>query len=289
MRYILFLSYLFMTLLQARAIYVTDKRGHQILVKNPVIYYTSKKGSALNLFYQPDVENKGVRIKQGMGMLIIPWEKIEKLHIDNISGHTILATLDSNHTSIPLNLIPPADGLEGKTTLGTFLIDFKDIKQLSKVAYPLNETPKTFHIQWGEGLNLELTKKGFKTTIEGLKVFGSFRLKDEDFRSIDRFNNLRFPLHPMLLVEYDHTIYILDTHKKEMIGQFKIPSRGSPRFVKIEPYKNGYTSLKVMFRILPTPTEEENKIKYVGRPGPLITTIMVYEGGKYIYLKEKED
>jgi hypothetical protein len=133
------------------------------------------------------------------------------------------------------------------------------------------------HIQWGEGLNLSLTKEGFRTTNKGLGVIGSFRLKDEKFRSVKLSNIIRFPQHNMLLVK-----------KEKMIGQFKIPSRGTPRFVKIEPHENGYTSLKVMFNVLPKPrTKEEKgkKIRPIGRPGPLITRIMIYKEGKYLPLK----
>lgn len=290
MRYIIFFGYLFMVHIQADTIYITDKQNNQIQIEDPIVYYTSKKSSSLNIFYQADREKKGIRVKQGLGVVVIPWVKIDLLHLDSINHDSISARLEHNQTLMPLELISPADGLEGKSTLGTFLINFKDIKQLStsKSIYDKSDgVPKKFQIQWGEGLNLKLTKEGLKTTINGLKVFGSFTLKDEGFRSADRVKNLRFPLHPILLVEYDHTIYILDGNKEEMIGQFKIPSMGSPRFIKIEPYENGYTSLKVMFRMLPTPTEAENKKKYVGRPGPLITTIMVYQDGKYIPLKRK--
>ncbi len=154
-----------------------------------------------------------------------------------------------------------------------------------------HEPVKQAHIQWGEGLNLNLDKEGFRTTTEGLRVFGSFHSKREQFRSVNMMTRIRFPLHNMLLVRHNYTVYILDLKKEEMIGQFRIPSRGTPRFLKIEPYENGYTSLKVMFRMLPRArTEEEKKQKIrrpIGRPGPLITRVMIYKDGKYLPLKRK--
>jgi hypothetical protein len=86
----------------------------------------------------------------------------------------------------------------------------------------------------------------------------------------------------MLLVRHKYTVYIVDLKKEKMIGQFTIPSRGTPRFVKIEPHENGYTSLKVTFHVLPKPRTMKEK---GGRPGPLITRIMIYKDGKYLPLK----
>ena len=140
------------------------------------------------------------------------------------------------------------------------------------------------NISWGENLNLTLDENGFSTTTKGLRVFGSFSLKDEDFRSILLYKNLRFPKHNMILVRHNYTIYILDLNKEEMIGEFKIPSRGTPSFIKIEPNENGYTSLKTSFNILPK--EPSDKKQPIGRPGPRITTIMIYKDGKYIHLKK---
>lgn len=292
MRYIILLGYLYVTFLQADSIYITDKDDNQIRVDNPSIYYTSKKGSSLSLFYRPDVEKNGIRVQQGMGMIVIPWTKIATLHINDMHDNNISAILENNNTSIPLSLIKPYDGLEGESTLGTFLIHFKDIKRIS-TSKQISRVSKDIHIQWGEGLNLDLKKEGFRTTTKGLRVFASFRLKDEQFRSVKLTDSIRYPLHNMLLVRHKYTVYILDLKKEEMIGQFKIPSRGTPRFVKIEPHENGYTSLKVMFRMLPRArTEEEKKqkiIRPIGRPGPLITKIMVYRDGKYIHQKRKND
>ena len=144
-------------------------------------------------------------------------------------------------------------------------------------------------IKWGEGLNLSLTKEGFRTTNKGLGVLGSFRLKNEKFRSVKLSKIIRFPQHNMLLVLHKYTVYILDLKKEKMIGQFKIPSRGTPRFLKIEPHENGYTSLKVTFHVLPKPrTKEEkgNNTRPIGRPGPLITRIMIYKDGKYLPFKK---
>ena len=162
--------------------------------------------------------------------------------------------------------------------------------QLQLFAVEKREPLLKANIQWGEDLNLYLSKEGFRTTVKGLKVFGSFNLKDEQFRSVKLTNSIRYPLHNMLLVRHNYTVYILDLKKDEMIGQFRIPSRGTPRFVKIEPHENGYTSLKVMFRILPrarTEEEKEKKIRPRGRPGPLITKVMIYKDGKYLPLKRK--
>lgn len=154
-----------------------------------------------------------------------------------------------------------------------------------------HEPFKQANIQWGESLNLNLDKEGFRTTTEGLRVFGSFRLKDEQFRSVNMRKSIRFPLHSMVLVCHNYIVYILDLKKEEMIGQFKVPSRGTPRFVKIEPHENGYTSLKVMFRMLPrarTEKEKKQKIRQpIGRPGPLITRVMIYKNEKYLPLKRK--
>jgi len=191
------------------------------------------------------------------------------LWVTFIQAESIYIT-DKNDTNTSkfVDLINPNNSLEGKFHLGS-----NDI-----------------HIQWGEGLNLDLKKEGLRTTTEGLRVFGSFRLKDEQFRSVKLTGSIRYPLHNMLLVRHNNIVYIIDLKKEEMIGQFKIPSRGTPRFLKIEPYENGYTSLKVMFRMLPRARMEEEKkqnIIRIGRPGPLITKIMIYKDGKYFPLKRK--
>lgn len=130
MKYIILLCYIGITFLQAQSIHITDKKNNQILIENPIIYYTSKKSSALNLFYQPDIEKKGIRVKHGMGMVVIPWEKVKKLYFNSVNEDNVSATLEHNATLMPLELIPPTDGLEGETDLGIFLIHFKDIKTL---------------------------------------------------------------------------------------------------------------------------------------------------------------
>ena len=131
MQYIMLLGYFLFTVVQAGSIYITDKEGNQVHVENPAIYYTAKRGPELSLFYRPVIEDKGVRVKQGMGMTVIPWKNIDMLHIKSINDDSISAVLEHNNSTMPLNLVNPADGLEGESSLGTFLIHFSNIKTIS--------------------------------------------------------------------------------------------------------------------------------------------------------------
>lgn len=288
MRYIILFSYLWVTFLQAGSIYITDKDDNQIRVENPSIYYTPKRGSSLSLFYRPVMEDNGVRIKQGMGLLVIPWEKIGTLRIGDIHDNTISALLENNNTSTPLTLIKPADGLEGESTLGTFLIHFSNIKSISTTKpTPKNENtiPKSASISWDKNLTVTLDSNGL-TSSEGIRIIGSFNLKGEDFRTINlRVKNITFPIHNILLARKDYTIYILDIKKEEMIGHFRIPSRGTPRTLDIQRDNYNFTKIQTQFRMLPTQKKDGNK--KIGRPGPHITQVMVYRDGKYI--NEKND
>lgn len=166
------------------------------------------------------------------------------------------------------------------------------------------ESVKQANIVWSEGFSLNLNEKGFKSS-EGLSVFGSFSLNNERFRSIDMWEHIKFSMHDIILARKDFTIYILDLRKEKKIGEFKVPSRGTPRFIKVEPNENGTTNLRVMFRILPKAepikkpqtidknSTKEDKYKRpvvrrrVGRPGPLINEIFVYKDGLYS-LKKRE-
>ena len=159
--------------------------------------------------------------------------------------------------------------------------------QCQLIAVEKTEPVQKSGVRWGDGMYLSLGKDGFKSS-KGTRVFASFSLQREHFRSVSLSDRISFPLHDLVLVFHEYTIYILDLRKGEMLGHFKIPSRGTPRFIKIEPYENGYTSLKVMFRMLPRErTEEEKKArKPIGRPGPLITKVIIYKDGKYQYLNK---
>ena len=286
MRYIILFSYLCITFIQAEAIYITDKEDHLILIENPRIYYTSKRGASLSLFYRPVIEDNGIRIKQGMGMIVIPWEKLGTLHINDTHDNTISALLENNNTSIPLTLIKPADGVEGESSLGTFLIHFSDIKSISTTKPTQkreNTIPKHASISWDKNLSVTLDGDTL-TNSENIRIIGSFNLEGEDFRTISlRTKNITFPLHNILLARKDYTVYILDIRKEAMIGQFNIPSRGTPRTLEIQRDNYNFTKIGTQFRMLPR--QKNNTNKKVGRPGPLITQVMVYRDGKYINQK----
>ena len=158
---------------------------------------------------------------------------------------------------------------------------------LESFAVKQDEVVKRASIRWGDHLYLTLNEKGFRSS-KGARVFASFALQNDFFRSVSIHDRISFPLHNIVLLSHEYTIYILNLKKREKIGQFKIPSRGTPRFIKIEPYKNGYTSLKVMFRMLPRERTaiEKSQRKPIGRPGPLITKVIIYKDGSYQYLKK---
>lgn len=159
-------------------------------------------------------------------------------------------------------------------------------------------------IHFADSLHVTLDENGFKTN--GVKIFGSFSLQNEESRIIYRYKEIKFPQHEIVLAQKDYTIYILDLQKEKMIGKFKIPSRGSPKYVKVFTDENGFTSLQVQFRILPVPkyklvkevvgyNEDGSKIiKTVKRqvntgsfrPGPLNTLKYVYLNGKYVYKRK---
>ncbi len=138
---------------------------------------------------------------------------------------------------------------------------------------------KTSYIEWGDNLHIKLDEKGFHTA-EGLHVFGSFSLKDKDFRSIEIARSIHHPLHAYALAYSQYTVYILDLEHEKMIGSFNLPERGTPRFIKIEPDNNGQTTLRTVFTILPSPGTR-------GRPGPPIHQVMIYEDGKFLNNKRK--
>ncbi len=281
MKYLILFSCLLGTFLQAQMLYITDKSGYEILVENPRIYYTSKKGSSLSLFYVPDVEKKGIRIKQGMGTTVIAWRNIDTLQIGELKdNNTISVTLTDNNISSSLLIENPVGGLEAESSLGTFSIDFKDIKRIS-TSKTTNETStlpvNSAHIQWDENLSVTLDSTGLRGS-NGIRVFGSFNLKGEDFRSISfRAKEIKFPKHNIILARKDYTIYILDLEKEEKIGQFKIPSSGTPRTLEIQRDNYCFTMLRSTFRML---SKKGNK---VSKPGPKITQTMVYRNGKYIH------
>lgn len=146
-------------------------------------------------------------------------------------------------------------------------------------------------IKWEDRHFVRLDKNGFSTS-EGMQVIGSFSHKGDRFRSIGLRESVRYPLHPLILVRQGYTIYILDLKKEKKIGKFNIPSTGTPHDVKIEPDKNGMTTLKTVFHLLPSedemyitdPVSGERKRKPF-RPGPLIEQVLIYKNGEYVYKK----
>ncbi len=129
-------------------------------------------------------------------------------------------------------------------------------------------------ISWGDTLFVTLDAQGLHCS-DGVHVFASFELKDERFRSADISKIIHYPLHPYLLAYHQHTIYILDLQREKMIGRLALPKRGTPRFIKIEPHKNGFTSLRAVFSILPPPGTQ-------GRPGPPIHKTLIYHQGEFV-------
>lgn len=160
-------------------------------------------------------------------------------------------------------------------------------------------------IYFADSLYIHLDKNGFKTN--GVKIFGSFKLKNEEAKRLDRGHVLQFPEHEIILAHKDYTIYILDLNREKMLGKFKIPSRGAPKYIDIIPEENGYASVNTKFRILPEPPKYEIIKKVIGhdkngteiiqtlkqpviqknfRPGPLIEVKQIYVNGKYVHDKQ---
>jgi len=135
MKITILFGYLLSALLHAQVLFITDKSDYTVLVKEPRIYYSSKEGSNLNLFYKPDVERNGIRVKQGMGTTVVPWENIQTIHVgEKRDDDTTLATVENNNISTPLVMISPVSGLEAESQLGTFRIDFENVKRIDVVS-----------------------------------------------------------------------------------------------------------------------------------------------------------
>jgi len=146
-------------------------------------------------------------------------------------------------------------------------------------------------IKWEDGYFVRLDKNGFSTS-KGMKVIGSFSYKGDRSRSIGLRESIIYPLHPLILVRQGYTIYILDLEREKKIGQFNIPSTGTPHDVKIKPDQNGMTTLRTVFNILPSEDEmytidpvSGERIRKPFRPGPLIEQVLIYQNGEYIYKK----
>jgi len=130
------------------------------------------------------------------------------------------------------------------------------------------------YILWDKELYIKLSPSRLEHS-KDLNIFGSFSLKRDRFRSIElRNRSIKYPRYEVLLAQKGTTVYILDLSTEKLIGQFELPLRGAPRFIKIEPNDESLTNLRYHFRRLP-------KKGYKGRPGPLIEKIFVYKNGQY--------
>ncbi len=130
-KYLFLLTSLFTLSLHAQTLLITDKSNYSLLINNPTIYYSSKQGSGLSLFYKPDMQKNGLRIKQGMGQTSISWSDIQTITFGKLKEDgTILANIKVNNISSSLTLLNPIGGLEANSSLGKFSIVFEDIKSI---------------------------------------------------------------------------------------------------------------------------------------------------------------
>ena len=110
---------------------VTDKKGNVVEVREARIDYTSYA-----MFYTPEFERDGLRVRLGKGALEIPWGRISRVQI---LGKSTGAAPDSLRSEIALegggkrefDLVGDSkEGLFGKTDLGDFSIRLERVQSI---------------------------------------------------------------------------------------------------------------------------------------------------------------
>jgi hypothetical protein len=87
----------------------------------------------MQMFYTPDVESNGLRVKMGLGTLLLEWNKISSIDFLEIENQIINVTSKTGKKEIFTYIIPSSDGLQGNMELGDFSIEFKNIKSIEIV------------------------------------------------------------------------------------------------------------------------------------------------------------
>lgn len=132
-KYIFLLLCVGVTSIFAQSIVITDRIGNSKTIENPKIYYSSKNPSSMQMFYTPDVDSNGLRVKMGLGTLLLEWNKISSIDFLEIENQIINVTSKTGKKEIFTYIIPSSDGLQGNMELGEFSIDFKNIKSIQIV------------------------------------------------------------------------------------------------------------------------------------------------------------
>lgn len=128
-KYVFLLLFVGVTLVFAQSIEVKDMIGTTKTISGSKIYYSSKNPSGMQLFYRPDTQSNGIRVKIGLGTLLLEWDKISSIDFLQ-NNNQINVTSKTGKEEIFTYIEPSSDGLQGDMELGEFSIGFKDIKNI---------------------------------------------------------------------------------------------------------------------------------------------------------------
>jgi len=82
-----------LSVLYGTSLKIIDTDSVSTVVSSPIIYYTSKYGSGLDIFYSSDTESTGIRFSKGKGVVFIRWDAINQIDFLDNTQHRVKITL----------------------------------------------------------------------------------------------------------------------------------------------------------------------------------------------------